>query len=338
MTRPWVVASGEIGRMSLLVADIGGTNVRFGVAADAVAPLTNVQIMTCATYPSFADAIAAFLAPLDITINYLSVAVAGPVNNDLIDVTNNHWVFDRVDLMQQLGIDGILVINDFTAQALAQSDPTANGNIQICGGTSNPVAPLLVIGPGTGLGVSALIPAGDDFVPIEGEGGHVTFAPCTADEIALLEFLSQTMPHVSAECVVSGAGLENVYAFMVDRVANTNIPAWLDAPNIGAAAVADFGIARDAVYLMLGSLATVIANAVLTMGTWRGVVITGGIVPHFQSLLDDSPFEARFRHQGRMGSLLKAIPVWLSVDPLAGIKGAQAAVANHFTATRMKRK
>ena len=107
--------------MSLLVADIGGTNVRFGVAADATAPLEHVRIMTCASYPTFADAIADFLAPLDITISLLSVAVAGPVNDDLVDVTNNHWAFDKVALMHQLGVDGILVINDFTAQALAQT-------------------------------------------------------------------------------------------------------------------------------------------------------------------------------------------------------------------------
>lgn len=324
--------------MSLLVADIGGTNVRFGVAADATSPLAHVRIMTCASYPTFADAIAAFLAPLDVTISYLSVAVAGPVNDDLVDVTNNHWAFDKGALMQALGVDGILVINDFTAQALAQSDPAANGNVQICAGVSDQKAPLLVIGPGTGLGVSALIPADGDFVPIEGEGGHVSFAPRTADEIALLAFLNQTMPHVSAERVVSGSGLENVYAFMAERAQDTDMPARLGAPEIGAAAVADKGIARDAVHLMLGSLATVIANAVLTMGTWRGVVIAGGIVPHVQSLLADSPFAARFRHQGRMGVLLETVPVWLSVDPLAGIKGAQAAMANRFTAARMRRK
>lgn len=324
--------------MSLLVADIGGTNVRFGVAADATAPLEHVRIMTCAPYPTFADAISDFLAPLDMTIRYLSVAVAGPVNDDKVDVTNNHWVFDKSAVMQQLGVDGILVINDFTAQALAQSDPAANGNIQICDGMSDRAAPLLVIGPGTGLGVSALIPAGDDFVPIEGEGGHVSFAPRTADEIALLGFLNQTMAHVSAERVVSGAGLENVYAFMADRAGDTEMPARLGAPEIGVAAVADGGIARDAVHLMLGCLGTVMANAVLTLGAWRGVVIAGGIVPHVQSLLADSPFATRFRHQGRMGTLLNAVPVWLSVDPLAGIKGAQAAMANRYTAVRMKRK
>jgi glucokinase len=324
--------------MSLLVADIGGTNVRFGVAADATAPLEHVRIMTCASYPTFADAIADFLAPLDITISLLSVAVAGPVNDDLVDVTNNHWAFDKVALMHQLGVDGILVINDFTAQALAQSDSAAHGNIEICAGISDPVAPLLVIGPGTGLGVSALIPSGDGFVPIEGEGGHVTFAPRSDEDIELLGFLNQTMPHVSAERIVSGAGLENVYAFMADRGGDKNMPARLSAPEIGTAAVADSGICRDAVHLMLGCLGTVIANAVLTMGTWRGVVIAGGIVPHVQSLLADSPFADRFRHQGRMGALLKAVPVWLSVDPLAGIKGAQAAVANPYTAARMKRK
>ncbi|ADE40228.1 glucokinase [Candidatus Puniceispirillum marinum] len=324
--------------MSLLVADIGGTNVRFGVAADATAPLAHVRIMTCASYPTFADAIAAFLGPLDITISYLSVAVAGPVNDDLVDVTNNHWAFDKGALMQALGVDGILVINDFTAQALAQSDPTANGNVQICAGASDHKAPLLVIGPGTGLGVSALIPADGDFVPIEGEGGHVSFAPRTADEIALLAFLNQTMPHVSAERVVSGSGLENVYAFMAARAQDSDMPVRLGAPEIGAAALADKGIARDAVNLMLGCLATVIANAVLTMGTWRGVVIAGGIVPHVQSLLADSPFTARFRHQGRMGVLLETVPVWLSVDPLAGIKGAQAAMANRYTTARMRRK
>ena len=147
----------------------------------------------------------------------MAIAVAGPVNAETVDVTNNHWLFNKHDLLTGLSLRRLLVINDFTAQALAQTDPRDNGNVEILPGESDENAPLLVIGPGTGLGVSALIPSANGPIPIEGEGGHVSFSPRNDDERALDAFMRRHIAHVSAEHFVSGGGLENIHHFLADR-------------------------------------------------------------------------------------------------------------------------
>ncbi|MEC7212227.1 MAG: glucokinase, partial [Pseudomonadota bacterium] len=124
----------------------------------------------------------------------------------------------KAGLLAEAGLDRLLVVNDFTAQALAQADPSAHGNLPILDGAGIATAPLLVIGPGTGLGVSALVPAGDGYIPIEGEGGHVGMSPQSADEMALFAALRHEVGHVSAEHFVSGPGLETVYRLQTDAV------------------------------------------------------------------------------------------------------------------------
>ena len=303
--------------MALIAVDVGGTNVRFAVAG--ASGLDDIRSMLCADYPSLAAAFAAYLAGTGVTVGAASIAVAGPVQAAEVDVTNNHWQFSKAGLLAEAGLERLLVVNDFTAQALAQTDPSAHGNLQVLSGTGPADAPLLVIGPGTGLGVSALVPAGDGYVPIEGEGGHVGMSPCSDAEMALMRARKAEVPHVSAEDFVSGPGLENIYRLQTGTE--------LAAPEIGKAAMSGDGSAREAAMTMLGILGTVIADAVLTTGSWRGVVIAGGIVAQLQPLLADSPFTERFRHSGTMRRLLADVPVWLSVDPHAGLRGAAAAMA-----------
>ena len=304
--------------MALVAVDLGGTNVRFALAGDG--GLTHHASLLCRDHPTLEDAFSSYLSTVDAQVTAASIAVAGPVQAPHVEVTNNGWRFGKRELMASLGFDRLLVVNDFTAQALAQSDPTANGNLQILDGTSHGDAPLLVIGPGTGLGVAALVSSPGGLVTLEGEGGHVGFAPQDAIELDLLSRLWDERPHVSAEDFVSGSGLETVHRLLSgDR---------LPAPEIGAAALAAEGPAREAVHRMLAILGTVMADAALSMGCWRGAVIAGGIVAQLRPLLDDSPFAARFRHQGKMGRLLADIPVWLSVDSRAGLRGAAAAFEN----------
>ncbi len=303
--------------MALVAIDVGGTNVRFARAHES--GLSDIRSMLCADFPSLAAALAAYLDQAGLTATAASIAVAGPVQAPDVDVTNNHWHFSKAGLLAEAGLDQLLVVNDFTAQALAQADPSAHGNLPILDGAGITTAPLLVIGPGTGLGVSALVPAGDGHIPIEGEGGHVGMSPQNEAEMALMRARKAEVPHVSAEDFVSGPGLENIYRLQTGTE--------LAAPEIGKAAMAGDGPAREAAMTMLGILGTVIADAVLTTGSWRGVVIAGGIVAQLQPLLAESPFAERFRHGGTMGRLLADVPVWLSVDPHAGLRGAAVAMA-----------
>ena len=301
--------------MALVAIDVGGTNVRFAIAGPD--GLSEMRSKRCADFSSLGAALAAYKAETGITATAASIAVAGPVQAPDVDVTNNHWHFSKAGLLAEAGLERLLVVNDFTAQALAQADPTAHGNLPILEGVGIETAPLLVIGPGTGLGVSALVRAGDGFIPIEGEGGHVGMSPQSPEEMTLFAALRHEVGHVSAEHFVSGPGLETIYRLQNDSVKT--------APEIGAGALAAEGPERDAALAMLGILGSVIADAVLTVGCWRGVVIAGGIVAQLRPLLEGGPFASRFRHDGVMGRLLAEVPVWLCVDPQAGLRGAAAA-------------
>lgn len=312
--------------MSLVAVDVGGTNVRFAmVGADG---LSAHHSMLCRDFPTLEAAFLAYQERIDQPLSAASIAVAGPVQAEHVIVTNNHWRFGKRELMQALRLDRLLVVNDFTAQALAQNDPTAHGNLPILDGTGQTQAPLLVIGPGTGLGVAALVPSPVGPVPLEGEGGHVGFAPQEGLELDLLRRMQTEAPHVSAEHFVSGGGLETLYRLLSG---GTELP----APDIGTAALAGDATARQSVHVMLGILGTVMADAILTIGCWRGAVIAGGIVAQLHGLVADSPFVGRLRHDGTMGHLLADLPVWLSVDPHAGLRGAAAAFDNASLASRV---
>lgn len=312
--------------MSLVAVDVGGTNVRFAIAGED--GLSHHHSMLGRDFPTLEAAFLAYQERIDQPVTAASIAVAGPVQAEHVTVTNNHWRFGKRDLMQALRLDRLLVVNDFTAQALAQSDPEAHGNLPLLEGVGQDDAPLLVIGPGTGLGVAALVPSPMGPIPLEGEGGHVGFAPRDTAEMELLRRMLAETQHVSAEHFVSGGGLETLYRLLSGGVV-------LAAPEIGAAALAGDTKARQAVHMMLGILGTVMADAILTIGCWRGAVIAGGIVAQLHSLVAGSPFESRLRHGGTMGHLLADLPVWLSFDPHAGLRGAAAAFGNVSLAPRM---
>jgi len=190
-----------------------------------------------------------------------------------------------------------------------------SGRHIIRAGTARPQTPLLVSGAGTGLGVAALVPVGDDVTVIEGEGGHVSFAARNATEREILHALQKRWGHVSAERVVSGPGLETIYHIMTGKGGRT-------AAEIGSAAVAGPGADRQAVDVLLTAFATVLANAALSFGAGAGIVIAGGIVPKLGALLQQSGFFDRLGDHGRRSGFLNALPLYLAVDPYAGCRGA----------------
>ena len=325
--------------MGIILADVGGTNARFALSRQGDPSLRHVTYLRCADFESFHDAFESFLARLPVdeqdANHELSLSVAGPVNDRIVKVSNNPWQFRKDHLLDRLRLDRLLVINDFTAQALAQYEGTDDSRSQLLDGVEDTGAPLLVIGPGTGLGVSALIPGAQGPLPVEGEGGNIRFAPRTEAERDLDEYMRQHSDHVVVEHFVSGSGLENIYSFLADAA---GIEPVLPAERIGAAALQDKGVCRDAVHMMIGILGAVMADHVLTMGCWGGAVIAGGIMPRLAPLIADSSFEQRFRSAGEMTSVLARIPVWMATDPDAGLKGARAALANpHLAHRRLER-
>lgn len=322
--------------MSVIVADVGGTNVRFAVSSLHDPSLHHVTYLRCAEFDSFESACETFLTRLPDEERgpgkVLSLAVAGPVNDEVVEVSNNPWRFGKRHLVERLALDGLLVINDFTAQALAQHGDIGKTHLELVPGVADPSAPLLVIGPGTGLGVSALVPLPDGPLPLEGEGGNVRFSPQTAAERKLDACLREQTDDIVVETFVSGPGLETIHALLTRMMGAEER---LSAERIGSAALAEDGICREAVNMMFGILGTVMADHVLTMGCWRGAVIAGGITPRLAPLIAFSPLQQRFQSAGAMSHLLAKVPVWVSTDPDAGLKGARTALGNPYLAHRM---
>lgn len=323
--------------MTIIAIDVGGTNARFGIAKTDKGPLARIKNLACADFPKIEDAFDAYMDTFSETplpkIDAISIAVAAPVMGDNIDVTNNHWQFSKTALLKYLPTSSLLVINDFMAQALAQTDPKAIGNQLILEGTSRADAPLLVIGPGTGLGVATLISTNNGYQVVEGEGGHVCFSPRDELEVELDTYLRKTSSYISAEDVISGPGLERIYRFLCS-LKGVNPSCW-SAADIGAAALCEKGLERQAALMLINALATVMVNNVLTMGCWRGAVIAGGVVPRLAQLIPESRFEERFREAGVMRDVLEIVPVWLATDTLMGLYGARNALANPNLTSRM---
>jgi glucokinase len=330
----------------MILADIGGTNIRLAVLQDQpAAQLELVETLSCQSCFTIEDMLASYQARHNIQAESLVLAVAADMQGDDVTITNNSWRFQGISAARACGVSRYMLINDFCAQALAHADllmpcpmpaeaagpdeitiqqsgqqsghPSGHlsGRHIIRAGTARPQTPLLVSGPGTGLGVAALVPVGDDVTVIEGEGGHVSFAARNATEREILNVLQKRWGHVSAERVVSGPGLETIYHIMTGKGGRT-------AAEIGSAAVAGPGADRQAVDVLLTAFATVLANAALSFGAGAGIVIAGGIVPKLGALLPQSGFFDRLGDHGRRSGFLKALPLYLAVDPYAGCRGA----------------
>lgn len=311
-----------------LVADVGGTNARLGWQDGAGASITDVRIYRCAEHPSLQSVIETYVTerggrrPVQ-----AGVGIACPITGDQVRMTNHSWSFSIQAMQAGLGLDRLVVINDFTALALAMPDVPAHERWQVGGGEPVPQAPVAVIGPGTGLGVSGLLPGpGGRWVPLMGEGGHVTLSPVTPEERAVVEVLQARFGHASAERAISGQGLENLYQALgaVDGVA---VEA-LSAAEVSTRALAgtDPRCGR-ALALMCALLGTVAGNLALTLGARGGVYLVGGILPRLGAAFEQSAFRARFEAKGRYEALMRDMPCWVVTSPTSpALAGAARAL------------
>jgi len=297
-----------------LLADIGGTNARFAWQADADAPIADLVTLPCAEHASLADVLQAYLQRLGRPApKRCAIAIANPVLGDRVQMTNHHWAFSISALQVHFGFERLRVLNDFSALALALPALRAEELRQVGGGKAQLGAAIGLIGPGTGLGVSGLLPDGrGGWVPLEGEGGHVTLAGCAPREQQVLAQLAARHGHASAERAVSGQGLVDLHAALaaIEHPGRTR-PA-LTAADITAAAVAGSDpCCREALNLFCALLGTAAGNLALTLGARAGVCLGGGIVPRLGSFIDASPFRARFEAKGRFSAYLAEIPVFV---------------------------
>ena len=306
----------------LLVADIGGTNARFAIS-DADGALHEPRVLHAANFPKIDEAIAAYFAELKRPRpSQACFAVACPASGPEIKLTNSSWRFVKADLRRQFQFERFVVINDF--EALAASVPILGGAqlAELRPGTPDPRSVSLVIGPGTGLGVGAYVPAGKDaWAVISGEGGHVGFAPNTDAEIRLWQRMRQKYGRVSAERVLNGAGLVNIYRFMADEVGQQ--VGEIDAPEISRRALAGEDIAVRSVLMFFDMLGSVTGDLALAFGSRAGVYIGGGITPKLLDFARRSKFIERFLDKGRIAAILQGMPIWVILEERAALYGVR---------------
>jgi glucokinase len=301
-------------RQPRLLADIGGTNSRFGWQAASGASISDVMALPCAKYASLADAMVDYLCLLGRSAPpACSIAIATAIVGDTVAMTNHPWKFSIAALRSRFSFERMKVLNDFTALALALPSLHAEELRKVGGGPPVPASAIGLIGPGTGLGVSGLLPDGrGGWVPLNGEGGHVTLAGCSDLERVVLQQIGDRYGHASAERVVSGQGLADIHR-AVRALDAPGAPAIeLDAAAVTAGALSgDDPICNAALDLFCGYLGTVAGNLALTLGARGGLYIGGGIVPRLGDRFNRSPFRTRFETKGRFRAYLAEMPVFV---------------------------
>jgi glucokinase len=199
-----------------LIADIGGLYARFALET-SYGEFTQQRSLRCADFPSFEAAMSAYVSSLKNTqVAHAAVAIANPVDGDQVRMTNYHWQFSIEETRVNLGLETLVVVNDFTSLAMALPRLSAQDFRQV--GSGQPVKNSVIglLGSGTGLGVSGLIPAGEGWTSLGSEGGHTSFAPADAQETAVLQYAWRHFEHVSFERLLSGSGLELTYLALAE--------------------------------------------------------------------------------------------------------------------------
>ena len=328
-----------------LVADIGGTNARFGLAQSAPdqsvsaragtarhARVEDIKLLPCAEFERIEAALETYLQSLPAakaaSVSEACLAIAGPVGADQVAVTNLPWAFSKSSVQRTLGYARFEVINDFAALALGC--PGLDGDDITRIDTGNPSAaaeavnePRAVIGPGTGLGVCGLQRVDNSWRALPGEGGHVTVAPVTDEEFAIVQFLRRRYSHVSAEHLLCGRGLVNIYESLA-AVRGQEVAQRHAAEITSAALAEDCGLATAAVNTFCNLLGGFCGDVVLTLGARGGLYLGGGILPRIEPLLRASDFYNRVRTKGAMSEYLHNLPVYLVRHPFPALAGAAA--------------
>ena len=314
-----------------LLADIGGTNARFALE---IAPgcVVAQQTLACAAFPRFEDAARAYLDGAQTSASHAVVAIANPVSGDAVKMTNHDWAFSIAAARRELRLDTLLAVNDFTALAMALPALGPGDLFKVGGGQAVPGGVLGLVGAGTGLGVSGLVPAGARWIPLQSEGGHVAFSPSDEREVAVLRYLWRRFEHVSAERMVSGPGIALIREALAS-VRGLDIDAALPTAAIVERALdGSDPLCREALDCFSGMLGTVAANLAVTLGATGGVYIGGGVAPRLGDYFAASPFRARFENKGRFSAFAARIPTVLITAPYPALLGAAAILNEHLAA------
>lgn len=315
-----------------LVGDIGGTHARFAISDIDELTVSNFAVFRCAMFPSLQAAVEAYVRSIPHRPRMASLAIAGPLAGERLKLTNLPWIFSREEIREAAQVEHLELVNDFEALALSLPHLTAHDLHRIGGGALLADAPKVVLGPGTGLGVAGLVPSDGGWIPVAGEGGHVTFPMETAEELAIVDRLREEVGRVSAEDMISGPALPRLYralGAMRDRPAAANAP--VDVVRLALAH--EDALAEEALELFVRWLGRFAGDMALVYGARGGVYLGGGIAPHIITALEAPGFRAAFEGKGRLSAFLEAIPVHVVKAADAGLRGAALALSLRVPAT-----
>ncbi len=315
-----------------LVADIGGTHARFAIADIDELTVKHFASFRCEMFSRLQQTIQAYLASVPHRPTMAGFAIAGPVTPDGVVLTNRDWRVTADDLKAATGASELHMINDFEAQALSLPFLTAHDLEKVGGGEPVVKKPMVVLGPGTGLGMAGLVPTAHGWEPVGSEGGHVGFAAEDAEEAAIAARMrGGDSGHISVEQLVSGPALPRLYAIIAElrgaeREEKSSHDIVLDAlrhKDPLAEAVLDHLVR------WLGRFA---GDMALAYGARGGVYLAGGIAPVIVEALKGETFGKAFSSKGRLSPFLEPIPIYVIKANDAGLRGAAVALSNRVPA------
>jgi glucokinase len=313
-----------------LLADIGGTNARFALETGP-GEISQIRVYPCADYPGVAEVLKKYLKDTKIgRVNHAAIAIANPVDGDQVSMTNHNWTFSIEATRRSLGFDTLVVVNDFTALAMALPGLTDAQRVQVGGGTRRQRSVIGLLGPGTGLGVSGLIPADDRWIALGSEGGHASFAPSDEREDLVLQYARKKWAHVSFERVAAGPGIELIYRALATRD-KKRVPSSLDTAEAVNRALEGEPLAAEAVDCFCGILGTFAGNIAVTLGALGGIYIGGGVVPKLGELFARSSFRQRFEAKGRFEAYLANVPTYVITAEYPAFLGVSAILAEQLS-------
>lgn len=309
-----------------LVGDVGGTNARFAIVPEPGCQPTHIRTLACADHPDIEQAIRTYLSLEGLaTPSVAAIGIANPITGDRVAMTNHHWAFSVEALRAALGLERLLLINDFTALAMSLPQLHPAERPQIGGGEALAGHAIGLLGAGTGLGISGLVPCGDHYVPLSGEGGHITMPACTVREAEIIAVLGEHYGHVSAERILSGPGLVALHDAIV-KLAGEPARALSSAEISTRGLEGSCPLCVDTLHTFCAMLGTVAGDLALTLGARGGVYVGGGIVPRLGAFFGASAFRQRFEQKGRFAAYLAKIPTYVIDAPYPALLGAARAL------------
>lgn len=323
-------------QMTTLVADIGGTHSRFALAclngqSTYSFNIQQLEILPTAGFESLEKATANYLQKIAHLPQNAVIAVAAPVIGGHVKFSNCGWESCTDSLQRALGLNQVFLLNDFAAIANAIPYLNHDSVIQIGPGEKKPQSPVVVLGPGTGMGVAGLMPVGQKWLVIPGEGGHISFAPGNELEMEILKVMLKEHRRVSIERLLSGQGLTAIHA-AICNIENNNSNRTLSPESISEHALKGTDVqcvkALDVFCAVLGSFA---GDMAMVFNATGGVYLAGGILPKIQRFLAGSRFRACFEDKGRVG-FIRHIPTYQIIEQQPALIGAAAWAAHGFPA------